>query len=88
MVKFQNVQVDDSKCTTPFNCKICLEICPQAVFYLRPVKMEKFKETDKTEPGSYTLKPLFRDKCTACNQCVEACPVGAIRIVNCGQANG
>ena len=88
MLKFQNVQVDHSRCTTPFNCKKCVQICPQAVFYIRPAKMEKFKETDKTEPGSFKLTPLFRDKCTACNQCIEACPVGAISIVGRGQGTG
>ncbi len=84
MVHFQNVQIDYSKCTTPFTCKVCLRLCPQSVFYLRSVKMEKFKETDKSEPGSFKLTPLFRDKCTACNECVKACPIGAISIVGRG----
>ena len=46
--KFPDIQIDYSKCTTPFNCKKCLQVCPQAVFHVIAAKIEKFKETDKT----------------------------------------
>jgi NAD-dependent dihydropyrimidine dehydrogenase PreA subunit len=42
--------------------------------------MLKFKETDLQEPGSYQVFPVYRDKCVVCNDCVEVCPVGAIKI--------
>ena len=51
--KAPNIQVDHSKCTVPFLCKRCLEICPQAVLAVDAVKMERLKETDPREPGSF-----------------------------------
>jgi len=81
MQKFPDVQIDYSKCTTPFNCKKCLQVCPQAVFSVGTTKIERFKETDKTEPGAYRLVPMYRHKCTACNDCVEVCPQNALKVV-------
>jgi NADH-quinone oxidoreductase subunit I len=81
MQKFPDIQIDYSKCTTPFNCKKCLQVCPQAVFHVLAVKIEKFKETDKTEPGSYRLEPMYRHKCVMCNDCVDVCPESALKVI-------
>ena len=77
---FPNIVVDHQKCTTPFDCKRCLEICPQAVFEVGAVKIEKFKEADKKEPGTWKVFPTYRDKCTGCEECVKICPVDAITL--------
>lgn len=77
---YQHILIDYEKCTTPYACKKCLQICPQAVFAVMNVKSEKFKETDQNEPGSFKLSVAFGDKCTVCNDCVEACPVQALRV--------
>ncbi len=74
------IEVDTTKCTTPFDCKKCLAGCPQSVFSVRAVKVEKGRETDPSEPGVYTLVAPFRDKCTGCNICIEICPVDALTI--------
>lgn len=79
-VRFPLIKVDSSKCLTPFDCKKCLRICPQAIFEVYAIKVEKFKETDKKEPGAYKLVPFYRDKCTMCNKCIDVCPVNAITI--------
>jgi len=78
--KYPEIRIDPKKCTTPFDCKACLRGCPQSVFAVHAVKVEKGKETDPKEPGSYVLAPLFRDKCTGCMDCIEICPVDAITI--------
>lgn len=75
------IEIDESKCTTPFDCKKCLEVCPQAVFQVRVVKVERFKETDPKEPGAYKLVPFYIDKCTGCKDCVEVCPEDAIKVI-------
>ena len=75
------ITVDYSKCTTPFNCKKCLQICPPGVFWLVTVKSVRGKETDKNEPGAYRVEVRFRDRCTGCMDCVESCPLNAI-VVN------
>ena len=79
-VKVPTIEIDHSKCTTPFDCKKCLLICPQGVFNVNAVKVEKFKETDKKEPGAFRLDAFLLDKCTLCNKCIEVCPVDAIKI--------
>ncbi|MFH1485458.1 MAG: 4Fe-4S dicluster domain-containing protein [Chloroflexota bacterium] len=74
------IAIDLTKCTTPFDCKKCLQACPQAVFWVLPVKNVKFKETDAKEPGAWKLTVQYRAMCTACGKCVEVCPVDAIAI--------
>lgn len=74
------ININRELCTTPFDCKRCLRVCPPAVFAVNAAKMIRGTELDKKEPGNYVLIPLYRDKCTACNKCVEVCPVGAITL--------
>jgi len=71
------VTIDKEKCTTPFECKKCLQVCPQAVFVVGPTNVERFKETD---PRDYDVQAVFRDKCIGCMDCVKVCPTGAIRV--------
>ena len=82
--KFPKITVDQEKCTVPFLCKKCLQVCPAAVLYVERVmeKEERLKEMDPRVPGNYvfSMEHFRRDKCTMCNKCVEICPVGAIRI--------
>lgn len=80
MPPYPMIEIDYSRCVVPFDCKKCLEVCPQAVFQVHAVKVERLKETDKKEPGAYKLFAAFRDKCSLCNDCVEVCPVDALRI--------
>ena len=74
------ISIDYTKCTTPFDCKKCLQICPQGVFWVLPVKNVKFKETDAQEPGAWKLFVQYRAMCTACDQCVAVCPVAALTV--------
>lgn len=77
---FATIQIDSTKCTTPFDCKLCLQGCPQSVFAVRAIKVEKGRETNPKEPGAYRLVAPHRDKCTGCNLCIELCPVDALTI--------
>ncbi len=47
---------------------------------MAPKEVLRFKETDPQEPGSYRVFAVYRDKCVACNDCIEVCPVDAIKI--------
>ncbi|MEE9555653.1 MAG: 4Fe-4S dicluster domain-containing protein [Candidatus Adiutricales bacterium] len=76
----QRIEIDHEKCATPYACKKCLQICPQAVLSVVTLKMEKFKETDENEPGAFRLRVAFGDKCTVCNDCVDVCPNGALNV--------
>jgi len=80
--KFPKIFIDSEKCTVPFLCKKCLQICPTAVFRVERVmaKEEKLKEMDPKVPGNYVLDGYHREKCSLCNKCIEVCPVDAIRI--------
>jgi NADH-quinone oxidoreductase subunit I len=77
---YPTIEIDASKCTIPFACKKCLEICPQAVFNTFGIKVEKGRETDPNDPGAYGLRSVFPDKCTGCDDCIEVCPEDAITI--------
>lgn len=74
------IGINYEKCTTPFDCKKCLQICPQAVFQAMPVKQVKFQETDAKEPGAWRLVVGYGDKCTICDRCRKVCPVDALTI--------
>lgn len=80
VVKNPIIKIDRDKCTTPFDCKICIRLCPTAVFSVMTVKNERGRETDKTQPGNYILGVAFRDQCTGCMKCAEACPVDALNV--------
>ena len=81
MSLYPEIKIDSSKCTTPFDCKKCLQVCPIAVFNVEAVKVVKFRETDKKEPGTFVLSAPHRDKCIVCNRCLEVCPVDALKII-------
>ena len=74
------ITIDYSRCTIPFDCKRCLQVCPSGVFFVETLKSERGKETDKKEPGAYRVSAWFRDRCVACMDCVTDCPVNAITI--------
>ena len=78
--KMPKIEIDYSKCTVPMWCKRCLENCPQLVYKVYCVEMNRGMESDAREPGVYEVLPVRRDKCTMCNKCVEVCPEGAITI--------
>ena len=78
--KAPKIEIDHSRCTVPFLCRKCLRTCPQAVFLVDSVKVERFRETDPREPGSFKLETESRFKCTGCNECIDVCPVDAITI--------
>ena len=80
--RFPKITIDAEKCTVPFLCKKCLEVCPQGVLWVERVmaKEQRLREVDPRIPGNYELSYTRRDKCTACNKCVEICPVGAIKV--------
>jgi formate hydrogenlyase subunit 6/NADH:ubiquinone oxidoreductase subunit I len=74
------IYIDGNKCKTPYACKKCLQICPQAVFQVRVNKMVKYEETNPYEPESFILYVGFMDKCVGCNRCLEVCPEKALQI--------
>jgi len=80
--KFPVITIDYEKCTVPFLCKKCLQVCPTAVFHVERVlsREERLREMDPRIDGNYELTVARRDKCIACNKCIEVCPVDAIKI--------
>jgi ferredoxin len=77
---FPQIDIDHNKCTTPFACKQCLQICPTAVLSVHATKMVRMQVNDKHEAGTYKLAVKFRDKCTGCNLCMDVCPVDALNV--------
>ena len=80
--KFPKITIDHTRCTVPFLCKKCLQICPMLVFDVDRVlaKEKRLEEVDPRIDGNYVLGAARYDKCTACNMCIEVCPVDALKI--------
>jgi ferredoxin len=80
--KYPKIAIDLEKCTVPFLCKKCLQVCPEGVFHVTRVmsKEKRLEEMDPRIDGNYTLHATRRDKCTGCNMCADVCPVDAIKI--------
>ena len=80
--KLPKITIDQEKCTVPFLCKKCIQICPEAVFFVTRV-MEKERRLEELDPrvdGNYVLSAARADKCTMCNLCIDVCPVDALSI--------
>jgi NAD-dependent dihydropyrimidine dehydrogenase PreA subunit len=71
------INIDYTRCTSPLDCAKCAQVCQEAVFVMKPTKIEKFKETMS---GDYKLFALYDMMCTGCMECVKVCPVGALEI--------
>jgi ferredoxin len=65
-----SLEFDSSKCT---KCKMCINVCPHAVFTF---------DTDK-------IKITNRDKCMECGACMKNCSFDAVKVdsgVGCAEA--
>lgn len=71
------ITIDTRRCQVPVECRKCLTVCPQAVFRIKPLRVEKFKET---EPQDWGLRVGFRDACVVCMDCVKICPQKALKV--------
>ena len=74
------ITIDAEKCTVPWLCKKCIRACPQLIFRVMAVKIERGQETDPRIDGNYRLNTGGRFKCSGCNVCIDICPVDAITI--------
>ncbi len=76
------ITIDYQKCTTPFACKKCIEICPGEVFLVtpNPMMIRKYQPVDENEPGSYLLLAPMVPKCVGCMKCLEVCPNDALKV--------
>jgi len=70
------IRWDDKKCTSPQECRKCLDACPQALFAIYP--------RDGRKPGKATenwaIAPLYLSLCTGCSICEEVCPENALAV--------
>ena len=78
--KAPRIEIDQTRCTVPLYCKLCLQACPQACFNVSNTRFERLKEANREQPGDYVLSANFRYNCTLCNVCIDVCPVNAITI--------
>ena len=68
------IKVDYDKCTSPEDCKICLNACQPVVLILT------FTDKDYHDPKDWKIVPAFPSFCIKCNLCVEQCPKNAISV--------
>ena len=67
---------DETRCTSPQECRKCLSSCPQALLAIYP--------RDRRMPGKATenwaIAPLYLSLCTGCGICEEVCPEDALAV--------
>ncbi len=56
--------IDEERCTA---CGICIEVCPEDVFY-------------GSEKGEHPIRVTYPDECWHCAACVIDCPTHVIRL--------
>jgi len=71
-----HIDWNSKQCTSPDECRDCLEVCPQGVFAIYPEGGRK--------PGvpttNWTIAPVWLSLCTGCEVCQEVCPQHAIAV--------
>ena len=68
------INIDYTKCLTPENCRMCLNVCQPVVLVLT------FTDKDFYDPKDWKIVPIFPSLCINCNLCVDKCPEKAISI--------
>jgi Pyruvate/2-oxoacid:ferredoxin oxidoreductase delta subunit len=75
---FPTIEVDDSKCSDPLHCRVCLLACPTRVLGVGTnVAPQKYQET---HPSHFIVRGVRYQFCSGCQKCVEVCPHGAISV--------
>ncbi|MBW2221417.1 MAG: 4Fe-4S binding protein [Deltaproteobacteria bacterium] len=70
------IVIDRKKCTTPLECRKCLEQCQSGVFLTHPRKRRSLT----TKATDWIITPVFISECTQCMACESFCPTQAITI--------
>ncbi len=67
---------DEKKCTSPQECRVCLDECPQGVFHVYP----RNGRTPGKVTQDWAIAPLYLSLCTGCDICEELCPENALAV--------
>lgn len=70
------IEWNDKSCTSPDECRQCLDVCPQGVFGIYPRDGRKPGKA----AGNWAIAPLYLSLCTGCEICEEICPENAITV--------
>jgi len=74
--KTSKVRLRRGKCLeNPLDCALCLQECPEGVFFTYPRDRRPGQVCDR-----YELVTAFKSRCTGCGICVDECPRGALRL--------
>ena len=78
------ITIDYTKCgdgigVDPRECTKCLKACEPALFLMHETL--GVVEENPLDPQIWRITALYPSLCTKCMNCVEVCPVGAIKIV-------
>lgn len=70
------IEWEEKKCPTPRECRKCLELCPQGVFFIygRGGRQPGKKEEE------WAIAPIFIFLCDGCKICEQICPQNAIKV--------
>ena len=83
MSRRTKISIDYARCgdgrgIDPRSCGRCLRACAPAVFLLH--QTIGARQPDPLDPQIWRVTPLWQSLCTACMECVRACPLGAVTV--------
>jgi ferredoxin len=70
------IEINEKKCTSPWECRKCLAACPETVLMAYPLVG---RQPGKA-PEDWRIRPVFLTLCTGCKICSEICPQNAITV--------
>ena len=73
------IAINSEKCKLPMECRKCVAICPQCVYKVHLIRIDKGK---KMPLDAWGLAMWFPDQCRGCLECVRVCPEKALELVS------
>ena len=71
------IRISTQACGDRLDCRICMEVCPEKVFGVRPRRRK-----DPPVPArDWIIYPVVPHRCTGCQKCETLCPQGAITVL-------
>lgn len=64
------------QCKDPKGCLLCIKACQAHVLVLKPIGAEIMGPRVE----GWEVRAIFKDFCSGCQRCVEACPKGRVKL--------
>ncbi len=70
------ISINHELCTSPRDCRICLDRCQEKVFGIYP----QGRRAAGVRAHDWAIVPMLISRCTNCQDCLNFCPPQAISL--------